>query len=102
MVSLSQADGNYLKAALSKASRRSTGLLATLGINNSLYAGADYAGRPLMYAPNPFQPGSSVAHWDTSLTPNQLMEPAINVDLTHEVTVPFDLTYSLLRDIGWQ
>ena len=30
------------------------------------------------------------------------MEPSINGDLTHEVTAPFDLTYSLLQDIGWQ
>jgi hypothetical protein len=29
------------------------------------------------------------------------MEPAINSDLTHDVTPPHDLTYPLLRDIGW-
>jgi hypothetical protein len=29
------------------------------------------------------------------------MEPAINGDLTHEVTVPKDLTFELLKDIGW-
>jgi len=29
------------------------------------------------------------------------MEPAINGDLTHEVTPPNDLTYRLLQDIGW-
>jgi hypothetical protein len=29
------------------------------------------------------------------------MEPAINGDLTHEVTPPFDLTFMLLKDIGW-
>jgi hypothetical protein len=29
------------------------------------------------------------------------MEPAINLDLTHEVAAPTDLTYSLLQDIGW-
>ena len=28
-----------------------------------------------MYAPGTYDPGSSVSHWDTSLTPNQLMEP---------------------------
>ena len=42
-----------------------------------------------MYTPNPFAGGSSVSHFDISLTPNALMEPAINndlhdtVDLTH-------------------
>jgi hypothetical protein len=29
------------------------------------------------------------------------MEPAINPDLTHNVKAPFDLTFELLRDIGW-
>ena len=29
------------------------------------------------------------------------MEPAINADLTHNVKAPFDLTFELLRDIGW-
>lgn len=101
-VGISLVDGTQLKSALSTGSRRHTGVQATLGLNLSVYAGADVAGRPFMFAPNPFQPGSSVSHWDTSLTPNQLMEPAINGDLTHEVIVPFDLTYSLLRDIGWQ
>src|SRR4029077_13179353 len=31
----------------------------------------------------------------------QLMEPAINGDLTHSVQPPEDLTLPLLRDIGW-
>jgi hypothetical protein len=50
-----------------------------------------------MYAPNPFQSGSSVSHYDVSLTPNALMEPAINPDLTDNL----DLTTALFRDIGW-
>ena len=29
------------------------------------------------------------------------MEPAINPDLTHNVKAPFDLTFELLRDVGW-
>jgi hypothetical protein len=64
-------------------------------------AGTDALGRVLMYAPSPNQPGSSVSHYDTSATPNQLMEPSINADLRHEVRPPFDLTYPLLQDIGW-
>jgi hypothetical protein len=55
-----------------------------------------------MFAPNPFQGGSSVSHWDVSAFRNLLMEPSINGDLTHEVTPPLDLTYLLLKDIGWQ
>jgi len=30
-----------------------------------------------------------------------LMEPAINDDLTHDVTPPRDLTFRLLQDLGW-
>ena len=29
----------------------------------------------MMYSPNPFQSGSSVSHYDISMTPNQLMKP---------------------------
>jgi hypothetical protein len=56
---------------------------------------------PRLYAPTTFASGSSVSHWDTTATPNMLMEPAINVDLTSIVKNPDDLTWSLLRDIGW-
>jgi hypothetical protein len=54
-----------------------------------------------MFAPNPFQSGSSVSHWDTSLFPNQIMEPNISGDLIHSVAIPADLTGSQLRDVGW-
>jgi hypothetical protein len=94
-------DGNTLKAALATRSRTHSGMFANLGVNLALYAGADAAARAWMYAPNPYQSGSSVSHWDISAFPNQLMEPAINGDLTHEVIPPFDLTFMLLKDIGW-
>jgi PA domain len=100
-VAITQADGNTLKAALATRSRAHSGMFATMGINLALFAGADASARAWMFAPNPFQSGSSVSHWDTSAFPNQLMEPAINGDLTHEVTPPFDLTFMLLKDIGW-
>jgi hypothetical protein len=77
-------------------------MFATLGVDNTVRQYADTSNRPFMYTPNPFQGGSSVSHWDVRMSPNQLMEPAINGDLTHEVTPPFDLTYRLLKDIGWQ
>ena len=54
-----------------------------------------------MYSPNPFASGSSVSHWDVSAFPNQLMEPNINSDLTHNVLVPTDLTFAQLSDVGW-
>jgi hypothetical protein len=76
-------------------------MFANLGLNLAVRAGADAAGRMLMYAPNPYVSGSSVSHYDVSAFPNQLMEPNINGDLTHEVTPPQDLTFPLLEDIGW-
>jgi len=54
-----------------------------------------------MYAPNPFQGGSSVSHYDVTAFRNQLMEPAINGDLTQSVIPPQDLTFRLFQDIGW-
>jgi hypothetical protein len=67
----------------------------------SIRAGADASGRALLWTPNPVQPGSTISHWDEIALPNQLMEPAINDDLTHSVTPPQDLTFILLQDLGW-
>jgi hypothetical protein len=99
--SITQADGITLKGVLRTGSRTHSGMFANLGLNLAIRAGADSSNRALMYAPNPYQGGSSVSHFDTSALPNQLMEPAINGDLTHEVTIPQDLTFELLKDIGW-
>lgn len=49
-----------------------------------------------MYAPNPVVPGSSVSHWDTVLTPNQMMEPSY----TNPIHAPV-LELPLFKDIGW-
>ena len=100
-VRISTADGAALKARLANRTRTHSGMFAILGVNSAFRAGADTSNRILMYAPNPFQFGASISHFDSSPFPNQLMEPAINADLTHEVTIPYDLTFQLLRDIGW-
>jgi PA domain-containing protein len=94
-VRISLADGNTIKAQLG------AGVNATLGVDLSVRAGADAAGRALLYTPNPVQPGSTISHWDTIAFPNQLMEPAINADLTHSVKPPEDLTLPQMRDVGW-
>jgi hypothetical protein len=100
-VRITLADGTTLKNALRTRSRLHSGVFATLAVDMTTRSGADGAGRPMVFTPNPFQSGSSVSHWDTSATPNLLMEPAINVDLTHTVVPPVDLTFSLLQDEGW-
>jgi len=100
-VRITLSDGAILKAVLAKRSRTHSGLIVNIGVNLALRAGADALNRPYMFAPNPFQAGSSVSHWDITAFPNQLMEPSINADLTHEVTVPNDLTFQLFKDLGW-
>lgn len=94
-VMISQPDGATIEGQLTG------GVNATLGLDLSIRAGADANGRGLLWTPNPVQPGSTISHWDQIATPNQLMEPAINDDLTHSVTPPQDLTFELLRDLGW-
>ena len=101
MVSLSLADGAKLKEALAFRSRTRSGVIGTLNLDATRLAGTDTAGRVLLYTPNPFVGGSSVSHWDTSALSNLLMEPFLSPDLTHNVVPPFDLTFPLLRDLGW-
>jgi hypothetical protein len=70
----------------------------TLGIDPGSLAGADAAGRVMVFTPNPVEPGSSVSHWTTQAFPNLLMEPSINSDLDAE---QLDLTIFQMRDVGW-
>jgi hypothetical protein len=95
-VRVTLADGNAIKAAMASGT-----VTATIGVDLAQRSGADVAGRAIMNAPNPVQPGSSISHWDPIAFPNQLMEPAINSDLTHNVQPPYDMTLPLLRDVGW-
>ncbi len=100
-VRVTLANGNALKEQLKRRSRTSSGVVASIGLVGTLYSGADAAGRIKLYAPNPFVGGSSVSHYDVSSFRNQLMEPAINGDLTQSVLPPQDLTFRLFQDIGW-
>ncbi|MEO6119808.1 MAG: PA domain-containing protein, partial [Terriglobales bacterium] len=78
-VRITLADGNTIKAQLGNTV---TGFVA---LDMNVRAGADDAGRLIMNAPNPVQPGSSISHWDPITSPSQLMEPNANDDLTHSV-----------------
>jgi len=82
---------------MSNAERRTSAIdsgdLHFVGINVDSAA----SGHVPMYAPNSLQPGSSVSHWDTSLTPNQLMEPFITNPPSHDP----GLAYELMLDLGW-
>jgi hypothetical protein len=94
-------DATAIRAQLNKRSRNKSGVVANLSVNATQYAGADPLGFAQLYTPVPFSGGSSVSHFDAGAFPNLLMEPAINGDLTHEPTLPVDLTFELLKDIGW-
>ena len=67
------------------------------GLASTLMQGTT-GGNVRMYAPNPYESGSSVSHFDKSLTPNDLMEP---VKTTRETTED-QMTRNLFRDIGWE
>ncbi|MGB5345662.1 MAG: PA domain-containing protein [Woeseia sp.] len=83
--------GNAIKAA------KKVNLKLILDPDN--LAGANADGFVQLYAPTPVQPGSSKSHFDTSATPNLLMEPSITPDL--ESATDLDLTPALFEDIGW-
>ncbi len=94
-VSIRRADGLTIIGQLGG------GVTANIGVDLSLRAGADGANHARVYAPFPVVGGSSISHFDTAAFHNLLMEPAINPDLTHKVKSPDDLTFELLRDVGW-
>jgi hypothetical protein len=74
------------------------GVNVTLRVDPTFRAGADPEGHILLYTPTPFALGSSVSHWDISPTPNLLMEPALNSDVSSNT----DLTVYHFMDIGWE
>jgi PA domain/FlgD Ig-like domain len=90
-VRVTQADGALIKANLLG------GVNATLILDPNLMAGADAAGRVLVYTPSTVATGSSVSHWDVSAEPNLLMEPSITTSVSSDV----DLAKWLFWDIGW-
>lgn len=68
---------------------------AVVAASSVLSAGRHPSGHVQMYAPLTLSPGSSVAHWDTALTPNEIMEPFATASPANL------LTTELLKDIGW-
>jgi hypothetical protein len=100
-VRVTQADGALIAASLTKPNGSVAGTVGKMERSKTQFSGADAQRRITMFTPNPYQPGSSVSHYNTTATRNQLMEPSINADLTHTVTAPVDLTFELFKDIGW-
>lgn len=48
-----------------------------------------------MYAPSPIEPGSSVSHWDTAASPNEIMEPSLTAVNESWLSV------KAMYDMGW-
>jgi uncharacterized membrane protein YgcG len=62
-----------------------------------LTAGLSAAGHVKLYAPATFDASSSVSHWDSSATPDLLMEPRYSSTTGNHT----DLTTCALYDMGW-
>jgi hypothetical protein len=91
-ISVTQSDGALLKA--------NAPFTVAFVVDNTKLQGADDQGRPRLYMPQPVQPGSSGSHFDTALSPNALMEPAINDSLNAAMFI--DMSAALLKDTGWR
>jgi len=84
-------DGAALEQALD------AGALSVLVDGEGRRAGENLAGDVLLYTPSAYAEGSSVGHWDSSASPDLLMEPNINPRLPRDL----DLTPAALADLGW-
>lgn len=60
------------------------------------YSSGVNSGQIQMYAPGTYESGSSVSHFDTAMTPNELMEPQYT-----EFLDTAGLAEQLMIDIGW-
>ena len=88
-------DEERLAASINTGNLHWTGPNVVAG-SGGLTAGRHPSGHVRMYAPNPAQSGSSVSHYDTALSPNELMEPSYTGP-RHDV----GLTLELFADLGW-
>ncbi|MHB8797036.1 MAG: hypothetical protein ACYDBY_01105 [Thermoanaerobaculia bacterium] len=85
-----------------------SGAQAVATATTAVATGKDASNRPMMFAPNPVQVGSSVSHWNqsttggancatcTNLSPNDLMKPSYTGPL-HATLI----THKALEDTGW-
>jgi uncharacterized repeat protein (TIGR02543 family) len=69
---------------------------ANVKVATSILSAGKNGDHAIMYAPSPKEAGSSVSHWDKSMTPNQMMEPVY----TGPIHTP-GLELALFKDIGW-
>ena len=89
-------DAQRITASTSDPSLRWTGANATAAHPAVPISAGLNGGFLRNHAPGTQVPGSSVSHWSTALTPNELMEPTYTGP-DHNMS----LAVYLLRDIGW-
>lgn len=70
---------------------------ARLNGTSYLTTGKTPAGHVKLYAPTTWDDGSSISHWDSTATPNLLMEPVYHADTPNHT----DLTTCAMYDMGW-
>jgi len=92
-VGITQVDGTAIRAALA------SNVSVLLFLDPTIVAGADEHGHPRLYVPAVYTSGSSMYHFDTSASPNLLMEPNLSSDLPADSV---DLTLNEMFDIGWK
>jgi len=88
LAAIGQDDGNTIKAQLPGVNA-TVRVLQRYGLHASRY--------PLLYTPNPVQPGSSVSHWEDYALPDLLMEPFTSETIAFDAT---DITPAQLKDVG--
>ena len=89
-------NGQRVAAAVSDPALRWTGANSAYMAGQVPVTAGLNGGFVRLHAPNPLQLGSSVSHWSTDVTPNEVMEPV----LTGPAHDP-GLAVFLLMDIGW-
>jgi hypothetical protein len=92
VISVKQDEGAVLRAQAQNGDTR-----GLMHVDPSRRAGTSEQGYVRLYAPCEFSAGSSKHHWDTTASPNLLMEPFINGDLLDNL----DLSVYQLLDMGW-
>ena len=88
-------DGERLASVTNTSNLLWNGPEVTAVASSVLSAGVGLGGRAQMYAPNPFESGSSVSHWDTAVSPSEIMEPFL-VNGAQLL-----ITDELMKDLGW-
>ena len=104
MLNLFDLDQNRAWADMSDAQRAASSINtgrviwsgANVASNAEVFTGGRSNGSLRVYAPNPYESGSSISHWDTTLSPDELMEPFATRVFNACATI------LALKDMGWR